>query len=100
MVEFKNTFAGCDWTELAEAWGIPINRGETEVASDVRQYMWEHVTPDGADSQIVADLRAFVTRLIEEEHGYDAPLWRGLLSIEHDAVFVRYCCILLEHMWT
>lgn len=42
--------------------------------------------------------REFVKSLIEQDHTTNTPLWEGLIKCE-SFTFLRYCSILLGHLW-
>lgn len=137
-------FKGYDWMELAECWGIKVERkplnvfttngkedkdlnlsvaekievvkhingmtmkfvvdDEEEVyAEKIKQHIRKSLTlgEDGFDNkQIREDLNNFLKKLIEEEHGYNTPVYKGILEIEDDYTFATWVCGNLERLWT
>lgn len=139
-------FKGYDWTELAECWGIKVERkplnvftsdgkkdkdlnlsvpekievihhingttmkflveDEEEVlAEKIKQHIRSNLTFGGdgfKDKKMREDLNNFLTVLIKEEEqwGYNAPVYKGILEVEDDFTFSKWVCDNLERLWT
>jgi hypothetical protein len=103
---------GYDWTEIAEFLGVDILQDNEETIAkethqllhqlfaDARQADVTEGAYPGSSKQKIKEIRQFVSKLIEQNQGYDKPLWEGLLAIEDDSVFIEYVDRLLECMWT
>jgi hypothetical protein len=102
MTETKR-FKGWGAEELCEVWGIPVEPWETH-KERLAVYMHEAMSWDENDhtKKVAADLREFLGVLAdEEEHiGFYAPLWRGLIAIEHDSTMLKIAAKLVDHMWS
>lgn len=93
-------FKGWDWTELGTAWNLFDLDNDIKVkdaANLIKKYILDNY--DKNDT-IIEDMKLFLQEIVDSDTLYEIPLFRGLLEIENDEVFVKYYCNLLEYMWT
>jgi hypothetical protein len=94
-------FEGCDWTELAEYFGVDSSDEESikvidekliEIVSDIHG-MSLKAHPD------VTKIREFVTEIERRDSTYKKPIWKGLLKIREDGTFIKFVSLLYGEMW-
>lgn len=82
-----------------------IDDEEEVLAEKVKQHIFSNIDFSGdgfKDKQMRKDLESFLNELIkeEEEHGYNAPVYKGILQVESDETFAKWICYNLESLWT
>ena len=94
-------FDGFGYLELAEVWGIPVDKLNDEKNLSLLQarIRGNGLLDPHPNPQVIKDMRDFLTVLADKDDGYAAPLWCGLLAIEDDFTFRQYFCLLLRAMW-
>ena len=96
-------FKGWDYTELYVLFGaVPIEDATDE--EDIRRltgFIICAAKEDDLFTEVVQGLRAFVWALVGESHVLGGePVFRGLLQVKDDRMFVSYFLTLLPHAWT
>ena len=100
---------GSDWTEISEFLGVDLENEDETVAAETRKRLNE-LRGDACEGhnggvfknsskQKIQEIRHFIEKVVEQEPP-DASLWRGLLAIADDALFIEYVDRLLECLWT
>ena len=97
-------FKGLDWTELEDYFGL--NRADpVDVCFDsisetepLAEFLKRNcVYP--ASKRIVEPCRSFLRALSSVRQTHDYPVWRGLLDVEDDVMFMVLFIRLLPYMW-
>ena len=95
-----NKFEGWDWTELGTAWNLyDLNNNikDEDAANLIKQYIVDNYDQNNT---IIEDMKLFLQEIVDGDTLYETPLFKGLLEIKNNEVFVKYYCELLEYMWT
>jgi len=109
------SFNGYDWNELSDALGVEevggsvpslvadnlrLEHTKAEIDAAAEAFM---LTKDSERAEEVYQLcRAYLEALKYEEmaHGYNAPVWAGMLKIEDKWTFLTWMSHCLGWMWT
>lgn len=76
---------------------------EEVLAEKIKQHLWANIDltkGNFKDSQMRTDIHNFLKALIEEEHGFDTPIWEALLKIESDHTLTQWITSSFEKLWT
>lgn len=95
-----NKFKGWDWTELGTAWNLydlDNNIKDEDAAKLIKQYIVDNYNQNNT---IIEDMKLFLQEIVDSDILYETPLFKGLLEIKNNEIFVKYYCELLEYMWT
>lgn len=94
-------FKGYDWTELAEYFGADVSDEESSKAIDEKlTTIIREMHDDSLKTHPDAvKIREYIIKLEKCDNTYKKPLWKGLLNIKADSVFLKFVSLLYCEMW-
>lgn len=104
MVIFMK-FKGWDVMELADHWGLSYE-GSSDEYELIRDFIYSKMTFDNSASEqrknemkrVANDLREYL-KVLSKYETPSHPVWEGLLKVENDFTFLRFCADLIHLMW-
>lgn len=99
-------FKGKDWTEIAIYFGIIDDGYQGGVEEDIiaikktQEFLYSSMMSEN-EKEVANVLRSFLSKFLvhSKEVQSSYPLWRGLNEIDMDTNLIKYCAVLLPHLW-